>query len=102
MLNARCARSNWLVDDVELGDLTAEGCSILMDRPNLEVGQAVSIRFAALKGQAGIVRWISDAKAGIQFDEPLDAALIERLTRDHSLGDAKAGHQLRAGTPSAG
>lgn len=84
-LSARCRKTSWLVDHVELADVSEGGCSIVGSGEDLRVGQDVKIRFAEFKGVPGTVRWIRDKIAGIEFDNPLEPELIEHLGKDYTI-----------------
>ena len=79
LLSARCRKSSWIVHRVELNDLSEGGCCIIGGADGLELGQSVVIRFADLKGIPGTVRWVADHRAGVEFDSPVEAAVIAEL-----------------------
>ena len=85
LLNARCRKSPWLVDHVELANISEGGCCIVGGGEGLVVGQDVKIRFADLKGVPGKICWIESRIAGVQFDEPLDAELVAELGDTYSF-----------------
>ncbi len=75
-----------LIRNISAGGLMARVYS------RLEIGQHVIFELRADRRLAGIVRWLRDDNAGIQFDEPIDVAAV--LTdRDPE------GNQLRARAP---
>jgi len=88
-LNARCRKSSWLVDHVELADISEGGCCIVGGGEGLTVGQAVTIRFADLKGVPGTICWTKDTTAGVTFDTPLDPALIDELSETYAFKPSK-------------
>ena len=84
-LNARCRKSSWLVDHVELANLSEGGCCIVGGGEGLQIDQPVTIRFADLKGVPGKVCWIEGKIAGVQFDKPIDADVIAELADTYSF-----------------
>ncbi len=85
LLNARCRKSSWLVDHVELANISQGGCCIVGGGEGLQQGQAVTIRFADLKGVPGTICWTENKTAGVRFDKPLDAALIAELAETYAF-----------------
>ncbi len=83
-LKARCRTSSWHVGDASLSDISADGCCITT-RTALVEGQPVDIRYGSGKGLPGIVRWVDDMSAGVEFDTPLDALEVAELLREHRL-----------------
>ncbi len=84
-LNARCRKSSWVVNDVELANISPSGCCIARGGDGLEVGQEIGIRFADLKAVPGRVCWIEGQVAGVEFDEALDPELVDSLVEDFSF-----------------
>lgn len=63
---------------VTLAGLSAEGCSV-KDVINLRVGERVWVRLPGLEGQQAQIRWTGLGTAGLAFDRPLHAAVVERI-----------------------
>lgn len=72
---------------VELTDISRGGCQINLRAGKIEADRVVVVRPKALEGLTGIVRWISHQAAGIQFANPLVAAVVDNLT---DAGEAPA------------
>jgi hypothetical protein len=83
-LAAQCRTASGLRDRGEISDITAEGCCLQMAGPFFRVGMRVVIRPQGLEGLTGIVRWISGDFAGIEFDRPLYAPVVDHLVRLHA------------------
>lgn len=45
----------------------------------LQPGQRVVIRPESLEGIPGLVRWVLETRAGIEFDQPLHQAVVDHL-----------------------
>ncbi len=76
---ARCRSSTGLSDEGWLEDISAQGCCLVTRVICFRIGSRIIIRPEGLEGVTGVVRWISAAKAGIEFDSPLYAPIVEHL-----------------------
>lgn len=65
---------------ITLTDVSAQGCCITATDQPLDHGARVIIRTAALLGASGIVRWTKNLTAGVEFDSPLPASILQHLT----------------------
>jgi hypothetical protein len=84
LILAQCRRRGGISDPVTIVDLSAEGCCISYPGSTLKVGQQVSIKPATMEGLAGTVCWVSAEGAGIEFDRPLYAPVVEHLQREYA------------------
>jgi hypothetical protein len=78
-LAAQCRTQSGLRDKGRISDLSSEGCCISTDSLFIKVGARVVIRPDGLEGLTGIVRWISEDKAGVEFDTPVYAPVVDHL-----------------------
>jgi PilZ domain len=85
-LSGRCRSSSWSVRNVELSDISADGCCLTTKGDMLEPGKSVIIRQQASEALAGTVCWVAGDCAGIKFDTPLDKPHLDRLVRENIAG----------------
>ena len=79
-LQANC-QSQWgRIELVVLNDVSADGCRITTTGAPVDRGARVLIRSASLLGAAGTVRWVDASSAGIEFDSPLPASILQHLS----------------------
>lgn len=64
---------------VELTDISAGGCRIRSPNMHVGLGQRVKLKIYGLELVAGTVRWRDPEHAGVEFDTPLDQAVIEHI-----------------------
>jgi hypothetical protein len=57
-------------------DLSCHGCSLTMGENTLHSGEFIMIRLEGAEAIRGIVRWIRDGEAGVEFLRPLDQAAL--------------------------
>ena len=73
-----------------LADISTHGCCITTASLYLNVGMRVTIKPQGLEGVTGLVRWLSGARAGIEFDRPLYGPVVQHLvgtcTPDFAIG----------------
>ncbi len=81
VLNARCATTNGMRENGRLFDLSTHGCCVTTNSLYLSIGKRVIIKADGLEAISGIVRWIEDGRAGVQFDAPLYGPVVDHLTR---------------------
>ena len=62
-----------------LQGLSPHGCNVRTGTSAFGVGEFVIIRFDGTPGIKGIVRWVRDGEAGIEFTSSLDNAVVDRL-----------------------
>jgi hypothetical protein len=82
LILAKCRRRAGISDPVSITDLSAEGCSISYPCSTLKIGQQVTIKPATMDGIPGTVRWVTADGAGIEFERPLYAPVVEHLQRE--------------------
>ena len=80
-LTASCRTSLGSASDVILSDLSTDGCAVTLAASLLRVGQQVAIRLETLESLPGRVCWVKGKNAGIKFDRPLYAPVVEHLVR---------------------
>ncbi|MBT0669032.1 PilZ domain-containing protein [Novosphingobium profundi] len=85
LMHARCRKSPWRIFDVELGNISAGGCSILDSREPFAVGEVLSLRIAHLKPVEGHVSWVGDGAVGVEFRRALPPGVIRVLEAAYSL-----------------
>ncbi len=85
LLHARCRMSPWKVFDVELGNISAGGCSILACRERFTTGQGLTLRIAYLKALKCHVSWCGDGAIGVEFREALSNRMIAVLNTRYGL-----------------
>lgn len=90
VLPARCRSKSGFLDRVVMVNLSPEGCRIESRALTVHTGDLVVIRPEGLEGLCGDVRWISGHAAGIRFDTPLYAPVVEHLHRTWSTFLASA------------
>ena len=83
-LNARCRQSSWVVRQVELANLSSGGCRLIAAADSLEAGQDVELRIGQEVQVSGVVRWLEQGDAGIEFDAPLEEAQVRDLAATYS------------------
>ena len=83
IMNARLRLTGGKGFDVIVTELTAAGCSISRVSVELRLNQPVSIKLDTLDYVKGSISWASDATAGIEFERPLYAPVVEPLQRLH-------------------
>ena len=89
-MNAQCRTGSGLRDVGHILDLSANGCCIATNSLFFRVGVRVVVRPEGLEGLSGVIRWIGDGKAGVEFDVPLYGPVLEHLARLHAAGEAVA------------
>ncbi|WP_374526799.1 PilZ domain-containing protein [Novosphingobium sp.] len=83
VLPAKCRSRSGFVDQVIISDISDGGCRIDSLGIVFHVGDMVVVRPQALEGLCGVIRWIKDHSAGIEFDRPLYAPVVEHLHRTY-------------------
>jgi len=78
-LAARCRTQGGLRDVGSLADISTHGCCITTASLYLHVGMRITIKPQGLEGITGIVRWLSGSRAGVEFDRPLYAPVVQHL-----------------------
>ena len=83
---ANCELPWGRIEPVVLADISAGGCRITTHGAPLSQGARVLIRTAALFGASGTVHWDEEHRAGIEFDAPLAASILQHLEDNHAGG----------------
>lgn len=81
ILPAKCRSRSGFVDRVVISDLSTLGCRIDSMALILQRGDMVVVRPVGPEGLTGVIRWIKHHSAGIEFDRPLYAPVVEHLHR---------------------
>lgn len=80
-------RTPWgQIATVVLSEISTDGCRVKASQDLLLTGDHVLIRTSSLFGASGTVRWVESATAGIEFDCPLDRAVIRQFERNQIDG----------------
>lgn len=85
-LPVQCRTTSGMRDTGEISDISTRGCCIRTDRVLLRVGSRVVIRPEGMEALGGTVRWISGDCAGLEFDRPIYAPVVDHLVRLHQSG----------------
>jgi hypothetical protein len=64
MLDARCSKTSWLINQVELVNISEGGCCISGRTDGLSVGDEGALRIVGLRSIRGNVRWVEKRQAG--------------------------------------
>lgn len=74
-------RSGELNFTVEVHDLSARGCRTeFVERPR--IGEIVWVKFGGLSAVESTVRWVEGFHGGIEFNSPVNPAVLEMIIRD--------------------
>lgn len=79
IVNGRYRTGRGMPMDIVLHDLSRSGCQIHDRVGRLEVDQFLTIRIGPIGPIDAHVRWLEGRNAGIQFDAPLNDAVLEHL-----------------------
>ena len=79
IVNGRYRTGRGLPMDIVLHDLSKSGCQIHDRLGRLEVGQFLTVRIGAIGPIEAHVRWLEGRNAGIQFDTPLNDAVLDHI-----------------------
>jgi len=79
IVNGRYRTGRGLPMDIVLHDLSKSGCQIHDRMGRLEVGQFLTIRIGPIGPIDAHVRWLEGRNAGIQFDSPLNDAVLDHV-----------------------
>ncbi|MGJ0237754.1 PilZ domain-containing protein [Novosphingobium fluoreni] len=86
-LPTQCRTTNGLRDVGEISDISTQGCCIRTDRVMFRVGSHVVIRPKGMEALGGTVRWIAGDCAGLEFDRPIYAPMLDHLAKLHEKGE---------------
>lgn len=67
------------VGGVSLLDLSVCGCRVRTTGSPLAAGQLLIVRPEGIEGLEGVVRWVEDNEAGIEFSRPLHPSVLDHL-----------------------
>lgn len=87
VLAAQCRTQSGMRDSGSISDISAEGCCVTTKSLFFRVGTRVVIRPDGIEGLTGVVRWIEGERAGVEFDAPLYAAVVDHLAARHPTGN---------------
>lgn len=79
IVNGRYRSGRGMPMDVVLHDLSKSGCQIQDKLGRLEVDQFLTIRIGQIGPIDAHVRWVDGRKVGIQFDAPLNDAVLDHI-----------------------
>jgi hypothetical protein len=79
IVNARCRTGSGTPMDVVLQDLSKSGCQIHDRLGRMQVDQFMTIRIGPVGPIDAHVRWLDQRMAGIEFDTPLNDAVLEHI-----------------------
>lgn len=83
---AQCRTQSGLRDRGQISNISAEGCCVSTDRLYLQAGARIVIRPEGMEGLTGVVRWVDGNRAGVEFDAPLYAPIVDHLAAQYSDG----------------
>lgn len=92
VLEAQCRTGSGMRGSGELSDISTKGCCITTRDLSLSVGSRLVVRPEGLEGLTGVVRWIDGSRAGVEFETPLYAPVMEHLAKRHADGKPVALH----------
>jgi len=84
VLPAKVRSRSGFLDRVVISDLSALGCRIDSLALILQPGDQVVVRPEGLEGLCGVIRWVKNHSAGIEFDRALYAPVVEHLQRQYT------------------
>lgn len=84
VLPARCRSRSGFLDRVVMTDLSILGCRIQSFALTMHAGDLVCLRPDGIEGLCGVIRWVEDHAAGIEFERPLYGPVVEHLHRNHA------------------
>ncbi len=79
IVNGRYRTGTGMPMDIVLHDLSKSGCQIHDRLGRLDMGQFLTIRIGPIGPIDAHVRWLRGRMAGIEFDNPLNDAVLEHL-----------------------
>ncbi len=83
----QCRTQSGLRDRGQITDLSAEGCCVQIRGHYFRTGVRLFVRPDGLEGLTGIVRWVVDDIAGVEFDRPIYQPVVDHLVRLHGVGE---------------
>lgn len=79
----QCRTHAGLRDTGEISDISTEGCCVRTRGLLFRVGTRVVLKPQGMEGFTGIVRWVSGDLAGVEFDRPMYAPILDHLAMIH-------------------
>lgn len=86
VLSAQCRTQSGLRDQGSISDISPEGCCVTTNSLFFRVGTRVVIRPEGMEGLTGTVRWIAGERAGVEFDNPIYAPVVDHLAERYCAG----------------
>ena len=80
-ITATCRTATGRHGDVVIVDLSETGCRVFAKALPLSAGLRLRIRPQQFESLAGVVCWVNQGFAGIDFDKPLYGPVAEHLQR---------------------
>ncbi|WP_065762409.1 PilZ domain-containing protein [Novosphingobium sp. PP1Y] len=84
-LPVQCRTQAGMRDEGEISDISVEGCCIRPRSLFFRVGTRVIIRPEGMEALTGVVRWNKNDVAGIEFDRPIYAPVVDHLAQRHAI-----------------
>lgn len=69
--------------NLEINDLTPEGCAVTAAGYPLVVGVIYGVKIEGLEGLASTARWTAGTQSGLEFDRPLHPAVADHVAARH-------------------
>lgn len=82
ILTVRCKVGRRVLPAAWLTELSTLGCRLVTRAGLLTPGQRVTIEPKDLASITGLVKWTADIQAGIEFVDPLEEEVVQRLLSD--------------------
>lgn len=79
----QCRTNSGLRDAGELSDISSEGCCLRVPGLYFRVGTRLLLRPEGIEALSGVVRWIKDDVAGVEFDRPIYGPVLDHLVARH-------------------
>lgn len=96
VLPGRCRTIGGIAENVVIHDLSAFGCRIAAGSLAVQPGARVIVKPGTMEGLTGTVRWVGRQVAGIEFEQPLYAPLVDHLHRTYRTFLKASGARLVA------
>lgn len=83
---AQCRTQSGMRDSGEISNISTAGCCVTTPGLFIRVGSRIVIRPDGMEGLTGVVRWTEGNQAGVEFDTPLYAPIVDHLSERYSDG----------------
>lgn len=80
-IGAHCRTQSGLRDRGRITDLSPEGCCVVTNALFVKAGVRVLVKPDGMEGISGVVCWVDSTRAGVRFDKPLYAPVVDYLAR---------------------